>query len=138
MSSDSQLSETAEIGYPIRRFANGSVDRQLLQPATRRLREGEAMRKHSNSGGRQTNWTRAFLAFSGLGLSLALPGRGLAAGPAPGTVIGPDTVAQAEGFIPPEFLERYKKGEFQHPVALPKPGTLLMNPEFLAAGGENA
>src|SRR5262249_23570578 len=73
-----------------------------------------------------------------LALLLVCSGTSRAAGPGPGTMIGPDTAEQAEGLIPHEFLERYKKGEWRHAVATPKPGTQLLDPDWIAAGKENA
>ena len=55
----------------------------------------------------------------------------------PGIVLGPENAQLAEGLIPPEFLARYKSGEWRHAVAVPKPGTNLMDPDWLAAGAEN-
>jgi hypothetical protein len=52
-------------------------------------------------------------------------------------MLGPDTAPQAQGLLPDEFLSRYQKGQFMHRVAVPKPGTLLLDPEWLAAGKEN-
>jgi len=95
------------------------------------------MTKAHNSGRRRTNGNRILVLLSGLGLLLARPATGRAAGPEPGTMIGPDTAPQAEGLIPTEFLERYRRGEWRHAVALPKPGTLLQDPDWVAAGKEN-
>ena len=37
--------------------------------------------------------------------------------PAPGTVLGTDTAASAEGLLPPEILARYRAGEYRNTVA---------------------
>src|SRR5215831_11562154 len=36
------------------------------------------------------------------------PAAARAAGPAPGTMLGPDTAQQADGLLPTEFLSRYQ------------------------------
>ena len=54
-----------------------------------------------------------------------------------GTVIGPATADQARDLLPEELLERYAKGDFANEVAEPKPGSKMMDPDFLAAGDAN-
>jgi hypothetical protein len=73
-----------------------------------------------------------------LALGLGAVRSARAAGPEPGTVLGPSTASQATGLLPPEFLGRYEKGEWSHAVATPKPGTNLLDPDWIAAGKENA
>jgi hypothetical protein len=70
-------------------------------------------------------------------LLAALCGSTEAADPKPGTVIGPDTAAQAKDLLPNELYQRYAKGEFLNEVAEPKPGTKMIDPEFIAAGAAN-
>ena len=57
--------------------------------------------------------------------------------PAPGTVLGPDTVQQAGGLLPEEIAARYQKGEFRHEVVTPLPGTQWTDPAFEAAASDN-
>jgi hypothetical protein len=58
--------------------------------------------------------------------------------PAPGTILNADTWQQAEGMLPPEFLDRYKNGQWQHEVVAPPEGTHFGDDDFLAAGARNA
>ena len=60
------------------------------------------------------------------------------AGPAPGTVLNADTWQQADGLLPPEFLDRYKNGQWQHEVVEAPAGTHFGDEDFLAAGAKNA
>ena len=99
--------------------------------------KGTRMSNDRNACARRVGGACGLALVLGLGFILTRPAVSRAADVAPGTLIGPDTAAQAEGLLPQEFLERYRKGEWKHPVALPKPGTLLMDPEWLAAGKEN-
>jgi len=66
-----------------------------------------------------------------------LAGHAHAAAVRPGTVIGPDTAAQAKDLLPEEIYQRYQKGEFLNEVAEPKPGTKLIDPDFLTASAAN-
>lgn len=59
-------------------------------------------------------------------------------GPPPGTVLDAQTWQTAQGLLPEEFLERYKKGEWQHEVVAPPPDTHFADEDFLAAGQRNA
>jgi hypothetical protein len=60
------------------------------------------------------------------------------AGPAPGTVLSADTWQQADGLLPPEFLDRYKNGLWQHEVVEAPAGTHFGDEDFLTAGAKNA
>ncbi|HSP95832.1 MAG TPA: DUF1329 domain-containing protein [Candidatus Dormibacteraeota bacterium] len=59
------------------------------------------------------------------------------AAPAPGTILNADTWQQAEGMMPPEFLDRYKNGQWQHEVVEAPAGTHFGDEDFLAAGEKN-
>jgi hypothetical protein len=60
-----------------------------------------------------------------LAFGLAAPQTGLAAGPEPGTWLDQSTASQAQDLLPKEFLGRYK------------PGTVLVDPQWVAASKEN-
>src|SRR5262245_51125800 len=85
----------------------------------------------------ESRGTRLAAAAAAFALWAASPAPCASAGPTPGTMLGPDTAAQAEGVLPPEFLGRYQRGEWRHEVVVPKPGTHLIDPEWIAAGKEN-
>src|SRR5262245_61337366 len=70
-----------------------------------------------------------------LALALGSPARG--AEPAPGTVLGPETVQQAAGLLPEEIAVRYQKDEFRHEIVTPLAGTQWTDPAFEAAAAEN-
>jgi hypothetical protein len=59
------------------------------------------------------------------------------AAPAPGTILNADTWQQADGLLPPEFLDRYKNGQWQHEVVEAPAGTHFGDEDFLAAGEKN-
>jgi hypothetical protein len=59
------------------------------------------------------------------------------AAPAPGTILNAETWQQAEGMMPPEFLDRYKNGQWQHQVVEAPAGTHFGDEDFLAAGEKN-
>jgi hypothetical protein len=61
-----------------------------------------------------------------------------AAQPAPGTVLDSDTWQQAQGLLPPEFLQRYQDGQWRHAVVEAPAGTRFGDADFLAAGARNA
>src|SRR5437764_4755792 len=111
------------------RFAATNVD--LHTPDARRER---AMTNDLEPRGLRAGWRRALAV---LAMLLVWGGTSRAAAPEPGTMIGADTAEQAEGLMPPEFVDRYKKGEWRHAVGTPKPGTQLMDPEWIAAGKAN-
>jgi uncharacterized protein DUF1329 len=54
-----------------------------------------------------------------------------------GTVLGKDNAALAEGLMPAEILEYYKKGEFTNKVVDWPVGQYKWDPEFLAANKQN-
>lgn len=58
--------------------------------------------------------------------------------PTPGTVLGADTWQTAEGLLPPEFLGRYRGGEWRHEVVAAPADTQFGDRDFLAAGQKNA
>jgi hypothetical protein len=60
-----------------------------------------------------------------------------AAQPMPGTVLNADTWQQAQSLLPPEFLDRYKNGQWQHEVVEAPAGTHFGDADFLAAGEKN-
>jgi hypothetical protein len=57
---------------------------------------------------------------------------------APGTILNADTWQQADGKLPPEFLDRYKNGQWQHEYVEAPAGTHFGDDDFLAAGAKNA
>jgi hypothetical protein len=57
---------------------------------------------------------------------------------APGTILNADTWQQAEGMLPPEFLDRYRNGQWQHEVVEAPAGTHFSDEDFIAAGAKNA
>jgi hypothetical protein len=58
--------------------------------------------------------------------------------PVPGTVLNADTWQQAQGLLPPEFLDRYRNGLWWHEVVAAPEGTHFADEDFLAAGQRNA
>ncbi|MEW6269936.1 MAG: DUF1329 domain-containing protein [Thermodesulfobacteriota bacterium] len=79
--------------------------------------------------------TRIVVALALLGLAAPVPAR--AAGPEPGTWLDRSTSSQARDVLPKEFLGRYERGEWKHEVVAPKPGVLLVDPDWVAASKEN-
>jgi hypothetical protein len=59
-------------------------------------------------------------------------------GPAPGTVVGPDTAAQAKDVLPPEILRKYEKGEYRNPVVAYPVGRRNWEKPWLEATADNA
>ncbi len=59
-------------------------------------------------------------------------------GLAPGMTLGKDNASLAEGLIPAEVLEYYKKGEFSNKIVDWPLGSYKWDEEFLAANKENA
>jgi len=70
-------------------------------------------------------------------LALAAPPP-VRAGLEPGTWLDRGSSADAQDLLPKEFLGRYERGEWRHQVVEPKPGTQVVDPEWVAAGQENA
>jgi hypothetical protein len=80
-------------------------------------------------------WTRTLLVLSLLVLGARVPHA--AAEIAPGSWLDQSSSSQAQDLLPDEFLGRYERGEWKHQVVEPKPGVLLVDPEWVAAGKEN-
>jgi hypothetical protein len=78
-----------------------------------------------------------------LGLSIpgaTVPARGEDAAPRGRLVqvLNQDTWQSAQGLLPEEFLDRYKRGEWTHEIWEAPPDTHFGEPDFLAAGARNA
>lgn len=67
-------------------------------------------------------------------LALASPA---GAGLEPGGWLDGSSSSEAQNLLPGEFLGRYARGEWKHQVVEPKPGVLVVDPEWVAAGKEN-
>lgn len=72
-----------------------------------------------------------------MGVAMMASASPAGAEPAPGTVLNGATWQQAEGMLPPEFLDRYKNGQWQHEVVTAPEGTHFGDVDFLAAGEQN-
>jgi hypothetical protein len=59
------------------------------------------------------------------------------AGLAPGSVLSQQNWRQAEGLLPPEVLEHYKRGEYQNEIADWPLGVYRWQPDFLASTEQN-
>src|SRR5215469_15451681 len=55
----------------------------------------------------------------------------------PGDTLGSSNADQAEGLLPPEMLEHYKKGEYQNPIADWPVSKYNWPPDFKAATETN-
>jgi hypothetical protein len=55
-----------------------------------------------------------------------------------GSVLGPDNWQEAEGLLPAEFLDLYRRGDFQHRITDWRLDPLVEDPVFKAALDENA
>lgn len=72
-----------------------------------------------------------------LGLAAAVCAQA-ADGPAIGTILGPDTAAQAEKLLPPEILSHYQKGEYVNEIVdWPAEGGYTWPTDFKAASEGN-
>ena len=70
-------------------------------------------------------------------LALASRASASGAGLEPGSWLDQSSSAAAQDLLPSEFLGRYERGEWKHQVVEPKPGVLVVDPEWVAAGKEN-
>ncbi len=55
----------------------------------------------------------------------------------PGETLNHENWQKAEGLLPPEILEHYRKGEYANPIALWEEGSVMWGPTFLAHTREN-
>ncbi len=61
-----------------------------------------------------------------------------AAGLEAGTWLDRGNSAEARNLLPEEFLGRYERGEWKHEVVAPGPSIRVVDPDWVAAGKENA